>query len=241
VNRISDVGTQSYRALRFSMRRAAASGVSLSGNYTLSKCEADTEVSGGWLQFEEGYVKPEDPSFDRGNCGNNRTHIGNVSLGVQTPGFTNPMLRIVASDWRVSGIFSARSGGWLSVTTARDIAGTGIVGQRLNQVSDEVYGDKSLTNYFNPTAFAYPAAGTFGDHVRNSLEGPGFWSVDLALTRLIRLASTQTFEVRLEAFNLLNHMNWANPTANYDSRNFGRITAIAGNMRIVQFGVKYGF
>jgi hypothetical protein len=241
VNRISDVGTQSYRALRFSMRRAAASGVSISGNYTLSKCQADTEVSGGWLQFEEGYLNPQDPSFDRGNCGNNRTHIGNVSLGVQTPGFANPMLRIVASDWRVSGIFSARSGGWLSVTTGRDIAATGIVGQRLNQVSDEVYGDKSLTNYFNPAAFAYPAAGTLGDSVRNSLEGPGFWSVDLALTRLIRLASTQTFEFRLEAFNLLNHMNWANPTANYDSRNFGRITAIAGNMRIVQFGVKYGF
>ena len=113
VNRISDVGTQSYRALRFPMRRSAASGLSLSGNYTLSHCEADTEVSGGWLQFEEGYLNPEDPSFDRGNCGNNRRQIGNVSLGAQTPSFTNPMLRVLASDWRVSGIFSARSGAGL--------------------------------------------------------------------------------------------------------------------------------
>ena len=47
--------------------------------------------------------------------------------------------------------------------------------------------------------------------------------------------------MRVEAFNLLNHVNWANPNSNYDSRNFGRITAINGNMRIVQFGVKYGF
>jgi len=241
VNRISDVGTQNYRALRLSIRRGAASGLSVSGNYTLSHCEADTEVSGGWLQFEEGYLEPDDPSFDRGNCGNNRTHIANVSLGVQTPTFTNPALRVVASDWRVSGIFNARSGGWLTVTTARDIAATGIVGQRLNQLSDEVYGDKSLTNYFNPAAFAYPAAGTLGNHVRNSIEGPGFWTVDLALTRLVRVVSQQTLELRLEAFNLLNHMNWANPTSNYDSRNFGRITAISGNMRILQFGVKYGF
>ena len=135
----------------------------------------------------------------------------------------------------------ARSGGWLTVTTARDIAGTGIINQRLNQVSDEVYGDKSLTNYFNLAAFAYPAAGTYGDHVRNSIEGPGFWSVDLALTRLLRLPSEQTLELRMESFNLLNHMNWANPTTNYDSRNFGRITAINGSMRIIQFGVKYGF
>jgi hypothetical protein len=141
----------------------------------------------------------------------------------------------------VSGIFSARSGAWLTVTTARDLAGTGIVGQRLNQVSDEVYGDKSLTNYFNVTAFAYPAAGTYGNHVRNSIEGPGFWTVDVALSRLVRVVSDQTLELRLEAFNVLNHVNWANPTTNYDSRNFGRITAISGNMRIIQFGVKYGF
>ena len=46
VNRIADVGTQTYRAVRLSMRRSAASGVSLSANYTLSHCEADTEVGG---------------------------------------------------------------------------------------------------------------------------------------------------------------------------------------------------
>ena len=241
VNRIADVGTQSYRAVRLSMRRSAAAGLSLSANYTLSHCEADTEVGGSWLQFEEGYLKPDDPAFDRGNCGNNRRQIGNVSLGIQTPVFSTTALRLIASDWRVSGIFSARSGAWLTVTTARDIAGTGIVGQRLNQVSDEVYGDKSLTNYFNPAAFAYPAAGTFGDHIRNSIEGPGYWSVDLALSRLVQIIDRQNLELRVEAFNLLNHVNWANPTANYDSRNFGRITAISGNMRIVQFGVKYGF
>jgi hypothetical protein len=241
VNRISDVGTQTYRGVRLSMRRSAATGLSLSANYTLSHCEADTEVGGSWLQFEEGYQKPDDPGFDRGNCGNNRRQIGNVSLGAQTPAFSNTALRLLASEWRLSGIFSARSGAWLTVTTARDIAGTGIVGQRLNQVSDEVYGDKSLTNYFNVAAFAYPAAGTYGNHVRNSIEGPGFWSVDLALSRLVQIVSQQTLELRVEAFNLLNHVNWAVPTANYDSRNFGRITAINGNMRIVQFGVKYGF
>ena len=241
VNRIADVGTQTYRGLRLSMRRSAGSGVSLSANYTLSKCEADTEVGGSWLQFEEGYVNPADPSFDRGNCGNNRTHIGNVSVGAQSPQFSNTALRLIASDWRVSGIFGARSGGWLSITTARDISGTGVIGQRLNRVSDDVYGAKTLTSYLNPAAFAYPGAGTFGDSGRNSIEGPGFWTVDMALSRLISVAATHRLELRLEAFNLANHMNLGVPTANYDSRNFGRITAIAGAPRIIQFGVKYGF
>jgi outer membrane receptor protein involved in Fe transport len=241
VNRIADVGTQTYRAVRLSMRRAAGTGLSLSANYTLSHCTADTEVEGGWLQFEEGYINPADPSYDSGNCGNSRRHIGNISIGAETPAFATTALRVLASGWRVSGIFNARSGGWLSVITDRDVAGNGIVNQRLDQVSNEVYGDKSLTNYFNRAAFAYPAPGTFGNHVRNSIEGPGFWTVDMALTRLVRVAGTQNLELRLEAFNVLNHVNWANPNSNYDSRNFGRITAITGNMRIIQFGVKYGF
>jgi hypothetical protein len=241
VNRIADVGTQSYRAVRLSMRRAAGTGVSLSANYTLSHCQADTEVEGGWLQFEEGYLNPADPSYDRGNCGNSRRHIGNISIGAETPVFANTALRVLASEWRVSGIFNARSGSWLSVITDRDIVGNGIVNQRLDQVSDQVYGDKSLTNYFNRAAFAYPAPGTFGNHLRNSIEGPGFWTVDMALSRLVRVRDTQSLELRLEAFNVLNHVNWANPNSNYDSRNFGRITAISGNMRIIQFGVKYGF
>ena len=74
---------------------------------------------------------------------------------------------------------------WLTVTTANDIAGTGIVNQRVNQVSDNVYGEKSINSYLNPSAFALPAAGTLGSHKINSIEGPGFWTVDVAVSRLV--------------------------------------------------------
>ena len=70
-------------------------------------------------QFSSGYLKPEDPGFDRGNCEQSRTHIANLTLGVQTPDFDAPALRAFASNWRVSGIINARSGSWLSVTTTR--------------------------------------------------------------------------------------------------------------------------
>src|SRR5688500_20211260 len=112
---------------------------------------------------------------------------------------------------------------WLNASTAGDIAANVIVGQLLNQVSDEVYGDKSLTNYFNPAAFAYPAAGTLGNHVRNSIEGPGFWTVDLALTRLVRILSDQTLKLRVDAFNLVNHSTRSNKTTEYASSQLGRI------------------
>jgi hypothetical protein len=240
VSRIDDVGTETYRGLKLSLRRRAANGVALAANYTVSNCQADTNYNGGWFQYEEGYTDPNNPSFDRGNCTSNRTQIGNASLTVQTPEFGSRALRAVASDWRVAGIVNASSGSWLTVTTTKDPAGTGLTGQRVDQVSDDVYGAKTLASYLNNKAFAAPTPGTLGNERNNSIPGPGYWSVDLALSRLLDFG-TRRVELRAEVFNLLNTFNWGNPQTNFDSGAFGRITSMAGAPRIMQFGIKYGF
>ena len=242
VDLYADRGSQTYRGVKLSAQRRAASGVSLSGNYTWSYCFGNL-MGGGLNQISSGSTNPDDPDLDRGNCDQNRTHIGNVTLGYQTPQFASTALRVLASDWRVSGILNARAGGWLTVTTGRDTSlnGQRVQQQRVNQVSDDVYGDNTLLTYLDRSAFALPAPGTFGDHARNSVKGPGFWKVDMALSRLLSFASTQTVELRVEAFNLFNNFNWGNPNLNFSSGSFGRITAIAGDPRILQFGVKYGF
>jgi hypothetical protein len=108
-------------------------------------------------------------------------------------------------------------------------------------VSDDVNGAKTLTGYLNRAAFAAPAPGTLGNHRNNSIEGPGYWTVDVALSRLVGFGDRNRLELRAEVFNLLNNFNWGNPTTNYDSGNFGRITSMSGSPRIMQFGIKYGF
>ncbi len=237
----SDVGSQTYRGLKLSFQRRAASGVSLNGNYTVSACEGDTESGFSFAQFSAGYLDPNNPSFDRGNCTQNRTQIANVSVGVQSPEFANRGLRAVASGWRVSGIMNARSGSWLTVTTTTDTAATGITGQRLNQVLDDPFGQHTLDTYLNRAAFAQPAAGTLGNHVRNSIEGPAFWTVDMSLSRRIPTVGRQSLELRVETFNLLNNFNWGNPITNFNAATFGRILTQSGDPRIMQFGVKYDF
>ena len=108
-------------------------------------------------------------------------------------------------------------------------------------MSDGVYGDKRVAQYLNAAAFAQPAAGTLGTYVRNSISGPGFRTVDVALSRRVALGPGRTFELRVEAFNFLNTFNWGNPVTNFNSGTFGRITSMAGAPRIMQFGIKYGF
>jgi hypothetical protein len=129
----------------------------------------------------------------------------------------------------------------MSILSGRDNAFNGMANQRVDQVSNDVYGPKTLNNFLNPSAFAQPAAGGFGNSARNSIKGPEFHKVDLALSRLVSLAATRTVELRLEVFNLFNTFNWGQPNNNFASGTFGRITSLTGDPRIMQFGIKYGF
>jgi hypothetical protein len=238
----TDIGTQDYRGLKLSMRRRTATGVSLNGNYTLSRCYGDN-TTGGFPQLAQGPTNPDNPAADRGHCDQDRRHVGNISVGWETPGLASAVASAILSQWRVSGILSARSGSWLTVTTGTDRAlnGQRFQEQRVNQVSDDVYGDGTLNNYLNRAAFAQPALGTFGNHVRNSIEGPGYWAVNLALTKVVSFATSQSVELRLEAFNMLNNFNRGAPGTNLNLATFGRVQSISGEPRIMQFGVKYSF
>jgi len=224
-----------------SFRRRAADGISLNGNYTISRCLGDN-TTGGFPQLAQGPTNPDDPAADRGHCDQDRTHLGNLAVGYQTPELDSAVLSAVGSNWRLSGILNARSGSWLTVTTGVDRAlnGQRFQEQRVDQVSDDVYGD-SLNTYLNRAAFAQPALGTFGSYERNSIRGPGFWTIDMSLAKQIAFGNAQSVELRLEAFNLLNNFNWGNPGLVLSAGTFGRITSNTGDMRIMQFGVKYGF
>jgi hypothetical protein len=90
----TDAGTQDYHGVKLSFRRRAATGISLNGNYTWSHCVGNV-TPGNFNQISAGYMKPDDPSFDRGNCQTKRDHLVNMTAGYQTPQFSNTALRLV--------------------------------------------------------------------------------------------------------------------------------------------------
>ena len=239
----TDIGYQNYSGLKLSATRRSAGGVSINANYTLSQCKG-TPQNPRFNQSSGGYQKPDDPSFDAGYCDQDHRHLSTMTVGYETPQVgSNATLRALASHWRLSGILNARSGNRLDVLSGIDNAFNGILYQRPNKVSDDFYAH-SVTSYFNRAAFAQPAAGTLGDLPRNAAVGPNFWNVDLAVSKLVAVTGTQRMELRLEAFNLLNHFNWGDPIATnlaFSAGTFGRITTQAGTPRIIQFGIKYDF
>ena len=247
----TDIGWQKYKGLKLSARHRSTTGVSLNANYTLSKC-VGTATANTFNQTSAGYSIPGDPDFDAGYCDQDRKHLATLNAGYQTPEVGNGVVRALASNWRVSGILSARSGSRLNITSGVDRAliGSHSSVQRPDQLSDDIYGPgkdvsdlkpgQRIDNYFDRAAFALAPLGTLGNAKRNLAAGPAFWQVDMAVSRLVQVG-TQRLELRLETFNLFNTFNWGNPVTNFNSGAFGRITTQAGDPRILQFGVKYDF
>jgi hypothetical protein len=231
-------GSQDYHGLLLSFQRRSPSGVSVSSNYTLSKCEGTPTTD--LPNIGTGWSKPDDPDFDRGACSSDIRHIVNATVGVQTPDLGDGIGAAIAEGWRVSGILRARSGSPLTISTGQDRAMTGITSnQRANLVGSNpvIEGDRI---WLDRTAFAQPALGTFGNTTRGQFRGPSRWSVDMVLARMFRFGTAQRIELRAEAFNVFNTLRLNNPATNLNSGAFGRILG-AADPRIMQFALKYGF
>jgi hypothetical protein len=248
---VTDQGWQRYHGLLLAFQRRSTRGLSAGANYTASTCEGLISQGGLPLNVGTGYSRPvsliNPPAdakalleADKGPCDTSPRHIFSLNASVETPQFTNTAARLIASGWRLSGIVSASSGTLLSITVGGDRALSGTQNQRVNQVGDNPYGDRTLNNWFSAAAFEQPALGTYGNSGRNAYEGPGSRTVNLSLVRAFRFLDNHRIEARIEAFNAFNWFRWGNPITNLSDQNFGRILS-AGDPRIMQFALKYQF
>jgi hypothetical protein len=100
---------------------------------------------------------------------------------------------------------------------------------------------RTADRWFNPAAFAIPAAFTFGNVGRNTVYGPGRQTLDLALQREFSMTETVKLQVRAEAFNALNHSNLGTPNRFVNTPQFGTITEASTPGREIQLGVRLSF
>ncbi|CAN5578333.1 hypothetical protein BH18ACI1_BH18ACI1_05550 [soil metagenome] len=147
--------------------------------------------------------------------------------------------------WDLTGSLNTRSGRPFTVTQSGDPLKLGSLSTTLaDLVGDPNVSTPNVDGFFNTAAFqALP--GTlmrFGLQPRNSLRGPGFASLDLAIHRRFGLGRENTnLEFRWEVFNALNRANFGLPNRTVNSSSFGTITTLQGDPRIMQFAVRFNF
>jgi hypothetical protein len=155
--------------------------------------------------------------------------------------------------WELNGIVTARTGVPFNPTISFNNSNDGNPNEveRPNWASgfnpqNAVTGNPN--QYFNPNAFVLAPPGQYGTVGRDVLTGPRLLTVDLSLVKSNKIGERVTVQFRAEAFNILNHVNFALPgnvtvftAGGIVPPNAGQITATSTPSRQLQFAVKLVF
>lgn len=238
------IGNSSYEALAVSMKRSFSRGWLVSANYTWSHSIDDDSSGSGdgdsitpqnvscWPSGAPQCGERVSSNFNAGNVFNANV-IYYLPFGPGKQFLSEPgVWRAIFGDWSLSGIFIARTGFPVNLTTSATGPDGNTNSQRPDLVPDQpLY----LTGgNFNPAAFCTPGTkdplypgGTcpsgFGNVPRNFLQGPGVSQLDLALAKRFPVTERLQVQFRAEVFNVFNRAQFASPDGLISASDFGRI------------------
>src|SRR5262245_23666870 len=234
-------GRSQYHGLQVSVERRMAKGLHAGVGYTFSRTQDNSS------SLTDVLPNSFDDSAYWGISDLDRPHVLIANWIYELPflregsGWGSRAL----GHWEITGVYQFQSGSPFSVRSNDDFAGVGpgSGNQFWNLVGDPSIDRTPFTNtatWFNAAAFARPANGTFGVQPRNSLRNPHTWTLDMGLRKVVPIRGSNRLELRVEAFNALNHPNWGGANSNPTSGSFGLITGKTGE-RVIQMATKYSF
>jgi hypothetical protein len=254
INMSTDQANSHYNGLQVDLNSQVSRDLSLRAFYTYSRSidsAADSRGPGGadLSQTSNPYLGWR---YDIGPSGFDRTHNAAVNFIYDIPVFRNNSSRFVktvAGGWSVSGIVTIESGVPIDIGTGGPQGSNGLPNAKNRP---DLVGPISYTNtvlpgdhhiqYFNPSAFALPTLGTFGDLGHYAVRGPGRDNWNLSLFKSFVFSETRgsRLEFRVETFNVWNHTQFNGVSNNVANGDFGQFTS-AFDPRIMQFGLKLYF
>ncbi len=237
VSSYEPLGFSSYHALQASVNKRFSKGYTILANYTWAK-----SIDNGSVDAFGGAQDHRNWQPEKGLSDFDLRHRFVTSFLWEVPGPKTGAAKWILGGWQLNGIFTLSAGRPFNATSGTDRAFTGAGTQRPNLVGNPVLDSSRSKNdliqlYFNPAAFALPAAGTFGNSGRNTLTGPGSYNLDSSVFRMFPITERVKLQFRAEFFNTMNHANLGNPVANTSAPNAGRIQS-ASAPRILQFGLR---
>ena len=240
-----------YNALQVSINRQFSHGLMVKGAYTWSKA-IDYTDDDGWAGLT--WNDPNILRRNRAQAGFNTPNIFQLAYLYELPigqGKTwasgGGVVTKIASNWQISGIFSAVSGQPFSLTASG--VSLNAVGQ--TQTPDQVGPVKKLGGvgtgqpFYDPSAFAVvpgpPSPARYGTVGRNTLLGPGSVNLDFSLFRSFRFKERMDLQFRADVANFFNSPHFDNPSGDSSSGDFLTITSAKNDERQFRLGVRFAF
>jgi hypothetical protein len=268
-----------YNAMQASWEQRLKNGLTFQANYTLGHSVDDSSGAEPSDDVNDGVATP-DPYNRLSGRGRSGFDIRNnfvfnllydlpfgkdKAFGRDLRGMAGTLI----GGWQISTIGTFHSNVPFTPVLGFDNAGTQPFfnyTELPNQVGSPFAGTcpngaavKTAACWFNPAAYSVPTAGTFGNVGRDSIPGPAYADLDLALLKNTPLGEHSNLQFRAECFNLLNHPNFSVPVnttgpngagGNGDAvflgptspaGNAGQIFSTVSSSRQIQFGLRLSF
>jgi hypothetical protein len=246
VGQVRSDGVLNYHAFLGKFQRRFANGFSLLTSYTFAKSMDYNSDNDGLVTVANVY---DIEGYNYGPSDYDIRHTLSVAGLFELPWARDKWY----GGWQVSGIGYWRTGYPFTPGQTQGILSTtvGGTGQRPNVVGNWELSDPTIERWYDTAAFQPPAdtTGTYGDAGRNIMRGPEQFNIDMSLIKSTRF-SRFNLELRVEAFNLLNHPQFQVPNRTINAGTAAQITAMLQNPacalcgtteRNIQFAAKITF
>jgi hypothetical protein len=213
-------GFLDYNGFLVKFQRRLANNFSTLNSYTLARTEDYNSDNDGTVTLANVY----DKEYDRAPAQYDVTHTFSSTWIYELPWARDKAY----GGWQVNGALYLRSGLPVNITTTQNVLSTTVgTGARPNQTCSGELSNPTIERWFDTSCFANVTenTATYGNAERNSVRGPGQFNIDASLIKNTRIGRVDT-EFRVEAFNLLNHPQFALPNGQLGSPTFGVINAM---------------
>jgi hypothetical protein len=247
------VSFSKFNAATVRVNKRLSKGIALGANYQYSHSIDDAAALGS-----VGGVGVQDWQNPLGELGNSSLDVrhtvsGNylyeLPFGKDKFLVTTGVGSHILEGFSVSGTFQFSTGGWLSPSYSSSVASTacgtgGVLRPNLTGASVTA-GGGTEHQWFNPKAYVAPTntpgfCDFFGNAPRNSIQGPGTVSNNMALSKTVNMGDTRSMEIRATISNVFNTVQYSGVGTTVNSPQFGEVTSAAA-MRAFQFTARFRF
>ncbi len=239
---IEAAGSSIYHALQLRTHKRLSRGLSFLGAYTYSKSIDNASSFLGSDGYNDTPQDSRNLAAERALSNFDLRHRISWSMLYLLPSAANHRF---FRGWQLSTLIAVQSGRPLTPILELDNSNTGNIGgifgyDRPNLVGNHQFSSGDPDQYFDASAFVAADPFHFGNAGRNIIIGPGFASLDAALSKVFTVGQEHKIQFRVEVFNGLNRANFRLPEGFVGRPTFGQILS-ASPGRELQLSLRYSF
>jgi hypothetical protein len=217
-------GNANYNSLQMSLERRFAQQLFVQVSYTWSKALGISNVDGDFVRIDSFTH-----TANYGPLSSDRRHNLVINSIYELPRASrwaggNKVVKFFGDNWQISGIYVWQNGAPYTptcsisgVSSTTNLAGSATETTNRCRISGDPGVGHTSDPYrqLNAAVFSAPLPGSLGlESGRNFLVGPGINNIDLSLQKSFLFDEKRRLELRVDAFNALNHTQFSGVNSN---------------------------